>query len=54
MRGCNIIITQTGGFWLLGGGKALDIEKVLYEYIEYLNEGNEPLCLNDMERRENE
>ena len=47
MKDCYIILTQAGGFWLIDSGKPLDVENVLSEYIEYLNEGHEPICLNE-------
>ena len=47
MRDCCIVITPSGGFWLINSGKPFDIESVLAEYVECLNEGYEPVCLNE-------
>lgn len=39
-----IVLTQTGGFWLIDNIRQPE-EKVFSEYVEYLNEGNEPVSL---------
>ena len=47
MRDCCVVLTPSGGFWLINSGNLIDVEEALAEYVEYLNEGYEPMCLNE-------